>query len=126
MNPPKVLAETKAPTKRRISGVAAKLPAIQFIEAAMELEGLERERLLDLAEQEQRAGLEMARRADLTARRGQVLGLVSIVLVLALAGYMGSIGEAAWATVITAVDVVGVAGVFVTGQVVQRSGRTRA
>lgn len=120
MNPPKTTSGIQSPPKKRTTGKAVQLPAIQSVEAALQAEGPERERLLDLAEQEQSAGVEISRRADKTARRGQVLGLTSILLVLALAGYLGSLGEAAWATVIAGIDVVGVAGVFVTGQVIQR------
>ncbi|MGW3913165.1 DUF2335 domain-containing protein [Streptomyces sp. NPDC005070] len=54
------------------------------------------------------------------ARTGQLCGLVAVLLMAAFAAYLASLGEAGWAVAVAAVDFVGVAGVFVTGQVASR------
>ncbi|QDQ09600.1 hypothetical protein [Streptomyces spectabilis] len=98
---------------------------MQFAEAALKADGEARAMLLKLAEREQSDGMKLAIRADATARRGQILGIISILMVLVLAGYVAQLGQAGWACAITAVDVVSVAGVFVTGQVIVRGRRPR-
>jgi hypothetical protein len=60
--------------------------------------------------------MELARRADATARRGQLPGFLAVTFVLILAGYVAALGEAEWAAAIAGIDVVGLAGVFVTGR----------
>jgi hypothetical protein len=100
---------------------------MQYLNAALKAGNPElQQRILTICEQEQRNGMELARRADATARRGQILGIISVSLVLALAGYVASLGQAAWATAITGIDVVAVAGTFVTGQVTARTARKRS
>ncbi|WP_407911576.1 hypothetical protein [Kitasatospora sp. NE20-6] len=97
---------------------------MQFADAALAAEGDLRTRLMNLAEKEQNDGIEIVRRADDTARRGQHLGFLAVLLVMVLAGYVASLGQASWAAAIAGIDVVGVAGVFVTGQVVTRKTAT--
>ena len=97
-----------------------------YLDAAMKVRNpVLQERILAICEQEQHDGMELARRADATAKRGQILGLISVFLVLALAGYIATLGQAGWATAITAIDVVAIAGTFVTGQVTVRAARKR-
>jgi hypothetical protein len=72
--------------------------------------------LIALCRREHRYGMELARRADATARRGQLPGFLAVTFVLILAGYVAALGEAEWAAAIAGIDVVGLAGVFVTGR----------
>jgi uncharacterized membrane protein len=88
-----------------------------FLDAAAETADPDVKRaLVALCRREHRYGMELARRADAAARRGQLLGFLSVTLVLILAGYVAALGEAEYAAVIAGIDVVGLAGVFVTGR----------
>jgi hypothetical protein len=88
-----------------------------FLDAAAETEDLDvKLALIALCRREHRYGMELARLANATARRGQLLGFLSVSLVLVLAGYVAYLGEAECATVIAGIDVVGLASVFVTGR----------
>jgi len=119
-SPPEKATGAVAP-KRRSASQLQKLPAMQFADAAIQAPDKDLQgRLMGLAEKEQNDGIEVVRRADATARRGQAFGLLAVALVLALAGYVATLGQASWAAVITGIDVVGVAGVFVTGQFATR------
>jgi hypothetical protein len=116
----------KAPTRRSGKERAITPPPVFYLDAAMKVRNpVMQERILAICVQEQHDGMELARRADATAKRGQILGLISVFLVLTLAGYVATLGEAGWATAITAIDVAAIAGTFVTGQVAVRNARKR-
>ncbi|MEV6597086.1 hypothetical protein AB0M36_09515 [Actinoplanes sp. NPDC051346] len=109
--PPTVLADTPTETLEDVRLETA------FLDAAAETSDPDVKRaLIALCRREHRYGMELARRADATARRGQMLGFASVTFVLVLAGYVASLGEAEWAAGIAGIDVVGLASVFVTGR----------
>ncbi len=55
------------------------------------------------------------------AKRGQWIGMVVVLAVLMLAGYLAYLGATAAAAVVAGIDVVGLAAVFVYGSVRKRS-----
>ena len=75
------------------------------------------ERILQMAEREQRAGhesaFETARNAALATRRGQVVGLVSVVSALGAAVWLGHQGHGIAAGAVGTTTVVGLATAFV-------------
>ena len=55
------------------------------------------------------------------AQRGQWIGMVVVLCVLALAGYMAFLGATIAAAVVAGIDVVGLAAVFVYGSLRKRA-----
>ncbi|MFB8773464.1 DUF2335 domain-containing protein [Streptomyces broussonetiae] len=82
------------------------------------------ERIVRMAEAEQGHRHHMER-TDLqqdyrVARTGQAFGLVALIVIAALAAYLGFLGHPGWAVVAAGIDIAAIVGVFVTGQL--RSG----
>jgi uncharacterized membrane protein len=82
------------------------------------------ERIMAMAEREQEHRHQMDRK-DLDqsyglASRGQIFGLVALVIMASLAITLAVLGHPGWAAVVGGIDVVGVVSVFVTGQVWSR------
>ena len=82
------------------------------------------ERILSMAERQSnhRMEVEAAEIASdhILARRGQWIGMVVVLSVLALAGYLAFLGATAAAAVVAGIDVVGLAAVFVYGSLHKR------
>ncbi|MGW4813236.1 DUF2335 domain-containing protein [Kitasatospora cineracea] len=83
------------------------------------------ERIVAMAEKEQehRHSLESTdlRQSYRLAHAGQYAGVFALVVMAALAAYLGFLGEAGWATAVATLDIAAVVGVFVTGQLSSRS-----
>ncbi|MFJ1796945.1 DUF2335 domain-containing protein [Kitasatospora griseola] len=83
------------------------------------------ERIVAMAEKEQnhRHALESTdlRQSYRLAHSGQFAGVFALLVMAALAAYLGFLGEAGWATVVATLDIAAVVGVFVTGQLSSRS-----
>ncbi|MGW4922286.1 DUF2335 domain-containing protein [Streptomyces parvulus] len=96
------------------------LPAPQTLgEYEQVLPGLA-ERIVSMAEREQAHRHELER-TDLTqdyriSRAGQGLGLIALLVIAALAAYLGFLGHPGWAVAVAGIDIAAVVGVFVTGQ----------
>lgn len=78
------------------------------------------ERIVNMAENEQahRHDLEKTdlRQDYVISRTGQALGITALVVIAALAAYLGSLGHPGWAATVAGIDLAAVVGVFVTGQ----------
>ena len=65
----------------------------------------------------------MAESDNRLAMRGQLFGLIAALAVLALAGYLAYLGEAAAAAIVAGIDVVGLAAAFIYGSIRKRADR---
>ncbi|MFF0293055.1 DUF2335 domain-containing protein [Kitasatospora sp. NPDC004614] len=86
------------------------------------------ERIVAMAEREQGHRHELER-TDLKqdyklARGSRTTGLIALVVMASLAGYLAHLGHPGWATAVGTLDIAAVVGIFVTGQL--RSGSQEA
>ena len=85
------------------------------------------ERILSMAENQSvhRMRMEAAEASSehTLAQRGQWIGMVVVIAVLVLAGYLAYLGATTAAAVVAGTDVVGLAAVFVYGSIHRRSVR---
>ena len=83
------------------------------------------ERILSMAERQSSHRMEMEATEvasdHILAQRGQWIGMVVVLSVLALAAYMAFLGATAAAAVVAGIDVVGLAAVFVYGSIRKRA-----